>query len=226
MTNRGQQNFIHMPGFATRLYASLTHLESIRKQHHEIASDLTARIDSGILLDVGTGPGFLLAEIHRLKPEIELHGLDISATMVELAKKQLGNIPVDLRVGDIRKTDYPEKYFDVITCTGSFYLWDEPEKGLSEIYRILKAGSSAFLFETYKDHDIQAVQKAIHNNLHRENILRRMISPRFLMRQLQMTYTTGEIVEIIKKTPFANNFAVEKITLGGLPAWLRIRLSR
>jgi ubiquinone/menaquinone biosynthesis C-methylase UbiE len=226
MTNRGQQDFIHMPSFVTRLYASLTHIESIQRQHHEIAIELTNRLDTGRLLDVGTGPGFLLTEIHKIKSLIELHGLDISSAMVELARKQLGDIPADLRVGDIRKTDYPEKYFDVITCTGSFYLWDEPEKGLSEIYRILKVGSSAFLFETYKDHDVQAVQKAIHDNLRRENILRRMISPRFLMRQLQMTYTTGEIVEIIKKTPFANNFAVEKITLGGLPAWLRIRLSR
>jgi len=226
MTNRGQQDFIHMPGFATRLYASLTYLESIHKQHQEIASDLTARIDSGILLDVGTGPGFLLAEIHRLKPEIELHGLDISSAMVELARKRLGNIPADLRVGDISNSKYPDTYFDIVTCTGSFYLWNEPEKGLMEIHRILKVGGSAFLFETYRDHDEYEVLKAIRNNLRFENWLRRFISPRFLMRQFQMTYTTDEIAEIVKRTPFAHNFGIEKIVLGGLPAWLRIRLSR
>lgn len=226
MTNRGQEDFIHMPRFATRMYAVLTNIESIQRQHHEIAIDLTSQIDSGRLLDVGTGPGFLLAEISRIKPRIELHGLDISSVMVELAKERLGNVHADLRVGDIHKTDYPDQFFDVVTSTGSFYLWDEPEKGLTEIYRILKSGSSAFIFETYRDHDEQAVLKAIQSNLRNENRLRRIISPRFLMRQFQMTYTASEVEEIIKQTPFANNFAVEKIVLSGLPAWLRIRLSR
>lgn len=226
MTNRGQQDFIHMPSFATRLYASLTHIQSIQRQHHEIAVELTNQLDTGRLLDVGTGPGYLLAEIHNIKPLIELHGLDISSAMVDLARKRLGDIPADLCVGDIRNSNYPDTYFDIITCTGSFYLWDEPAKGLMEIYRILKVGGSVFLFETYRDHDEHAVLIAIRNNLRSENWLRRFISPRFLMRQLQMTYTTDEITDLIKKTPFVNNFAVEKITLGGLPAWLRIRLSR
>jgi len=97
---------------------------------------------------------------------------------------------------------------------------------LTEIYRILKSGGSVFLFETYKDHDAQAVKDEIHYNLRKENIFRRMISPHFLMRQFQMTYTTDEIKEIIKNTPFAHNFAVEKTILGRFPAWLRIRLSR
>jgi hypothetical protein len=42
--------------------------------------------------------------------------------------------------------------------------------------------------------------------------------PGILMRQLQMTYRTGEFAEIVKRTPFANNIGIEKITLGGLPA--------
>jgi hypothetical protein len=46
------------------------------------------------------------------------------------------------------------------------------------------------------------------------------------MRQFQMTYTTDEIAEIVKRTPFANSSGIEKVVLGGLPAWLRIRLSR
>ncbi len=226
MSSRGQRNFVQLPGFAARLYAALTGIDSIQRQHHEIAVDLADCINSGRLLDVGTGPGVLLAEIHRLKPGIELHGLDISTAMVELAKRQLEDIPVDLRIGDIRQTDYPNQYFDVITCTGSFYLWDKPEVGLAEIYRILKSGGSVFLFETYKDHDSQAVKRAIQDNLRKENIFRRMISPRFLMQQFQMTYTTEEIAEIVKKTPFSDTFGIEKIVLGGLPAWLRVRLSR
>jgi ubiquinone/menaquinone biosynthesis C-methylase UbiE len=157
---------------------------------------------------------------------LELHGLDISTSMVELAKETLRDIPVDLRIGDIRKTDYPNQYFDIVTCTGSFYLWDEPENGLAEIHRILKLGGLVLLFETYSNHDARAVRTVIHKNLRGENLLRRVFSPFFLMRQFQMTYTTGEIADIIEKTPFANGFSIEKTTLGGLPAWLRIRLAK
>ena len=226
MTDRGQNNFIHMPGFATRLYAMLTNMEPIQRQHHEIAVDLTSRVESGQILDVGTGPGVLLAEIHRLTPRIELHGLDISSSMIGLARERLRDIHTDLRVGDIRKTDYLDQFFDLVTSTGSFYLWDEPEKGLTEIHRILKPGSSAFIYETYRDHDEQKVLKAIQNNLRNENWIRRVLSPRFLMRQFQMAYSTGEIAEIVKRTPFVNNFAIEKIVLGGLPAWLCIQMTR
>ena len=204
----------------------MTKIDSIQRQHHEIAVDLTSNIETGRVLDVGAGPGYLLEEIHCLKPGIELHGLDISPAMIELARKRLGNVYADLRVGDIRKTEYPDGCFDIVTSTGSLYLWDEPEKGLTEIYRILKSGGSAFIFETYRDHDEQKVLKAIQDNLRNENWLRRVISPRFLMQQFQMTYTTSDVTEIIKKTPFANNFFVEKIVLGGLPAWLRIQLLR
>ena len=226
MSSRGQNDFIRLPRFAVHLYDSLTHLDSIQLQHHEIAAYLTAQIDSGRLLDVGTGPGVLLAEIHSLKPEIELHGLDISTAMIELAKKQLVGTSADLRVGDIRKTNYPDQFFDIVTCTGSFYLWDQPEKGLGEIHRILKIGGSAFLFETYRDHNIQAVKTAIQHNLRGENIFRKLISPNFLLRQLKMTYSTQEIANIIGKTPFTYNYSIEKIVLGGLPAFVRIRLAR
>lgn len=162
--------------------------------------DLTSRIETGRILDLGTGPGYLLAEIHRLGPEIELYGLDISSAMVELAKQRLRNIPADLHVGDVRKTDYPDQFFNIVARTGSFYLWDEPEEGLAEIHRILKSGGSALTYETYRDRNEQEVRKAIRENLCHANWLGRVISLCFLMRQFQMTYTTGKVEEIIKKT--------------------------
>ncbi len=226
MKGRGQESFVSLPMFAARLYESLTHTEAIERQHREIAGDLVSRIARGRLLDVGTGPGRLLFEVHQLNPDIELFGLDISEAMVQLAKKNLAGANAIIQRGDIQSTDFADDFFEMVTCTGSFYLWDNPVKGLEELFRILKKDRSAYLFETYQDFNESAVQEALKANLRGESLVRRLTTPVFLKRQLRMTYRTSEIAEIIQGTRFAASHSMEKITLGRLPAWLRIRLTK
>jgi hypothetical protein len=62
--------------------------------------------------------------------------------------------------------------------------------------------------------------------LQQGNLLRRLVTPHFLRRQLRMAYRVDEIAEIIKRTRFAPSFAIDKITLAGLPVWLRITLTK
>ncbi len=192
----------------------------------EIAHDLVNRVPAGRLLDVGTGPGRLLAEVGRLNPRMELYGIDISESMIRLAQKRLAHCTVDLRGGTIRKTDFPDDFFDVITATGSFYLWDQPQECLEEIYRILRRKATAVIFETYRDYDKDALKKALKVNLSEENILRRMISPLFLKKQLGMTYSVDEVMDIVKKTRFARSFTIQKTALASVPIWLRIELTK
>ncbi|MBI5878370.1 MAG: class I SAM-dependent methyltransferase [Chloroflexi bacterium] len=226
MKSRGQASFVSLPSFAARLYNSLTQTTAIERQHREIARDLVSRIECGRLLDIGPGPGKLLFEVHQLNPRIELFGLDISEAMVQLARKNLTGIDVNIQCGDVRHTNYADDFFDVVTCTGSFYLWDNPEECLAELFRITKKGGSAFLFETYQDFDDNQVRNALKANLEREGLVRRLVTPFFLMRQLRLTYRTGEIADIIKRTRFAESYTLEQIRLGGLPAWLRIQLTK
>ncbi len=226
MKSRGQVSFVTLPVMAARLYNSLTQIKAIEHQHSEIAHDLVSRIERGRLLDIGTGPGKLLFEVHQINPDIELFGFDISEAMVQLARKRLKGINVNIDCGDIRQTNYEDDYFDIITCTGSFYLWDNPEEGLEEIYRIIKKNQSAYLYETYQDFNLIKVQEGVKNNLEGENWFRKFITPFFLMRQLRMTYREGEIVDIIKRTRFTESYTIDQISLGGLPAWLRIQLTK
>lgn len=180
MSSRGEGSFVNLPRFGARLYNSLTRTRPIEALFKEVGQYLASKIRHGRLLDVGTGPGWLLFEIYRLAPEIELFGLDISDSMVQLAKKNLSGIRVDLRQGNIRSTNYESNFFDVVTCTGSFYLWDHPEECLEEIYRILKENQSACLFETYRDFDNGEFRRTLKTNLQKENLLRRLITPFFL----------------------------------------------
>jgi ubiquinone/menaquinone biosynthesis C-methylase UbiE len=226
MTSRGEQDFVSFPSFAAQLYDYMMSAESILLLYQEIAADLVSQIEQGRLLDIGTGPGRLLYEIYELNPEIELHGLDISPSMIRIAKVNLSTIPVDLRLGNIRATDYPNDYFDLVTCSGSFYLWDYPVDGLNELYRILKSGCSAYLYETQNDIDQQRLRKKIRENLQSENLVRRLFSPIFLIKQLRMAYSENEIRTIIDKTKFSGSFSFERVELAGLPIWLCIALKK
>ena len=226
MKSRGQEDFVRLPGFAARLYDRLIRSKAIDREYLEIAQDLASTIDLGRVLDVGTGPGWMLLKLYQLNSHIQLYGLDISEAMVQLARKNLAGIPADLRQGNIEHTDYEDGFFDIVTCAGSFYLWDRPEQCLDEIHRILKPGQTAYLYETYQDYDADELREALRENLKQEGLLRKLITPHFLKRQLKMTYVIKEMEAIIQRSRFNQNHALEKIRLGGLPIWLRIRLNK
>jgi len=226
MDDRGQSDFARLPRFAARLYAALTQTGPILSQHREIADDLISRIEGGTVLDIGTGPGRLLEEVHRRRPDFRLYGLDISAAMVEMARKNLGGLGIEFQQGDIRHAPFRDHFFDLVTCTGSFYLWTEPREGLDEIFRILKPGRAAYLYETYSDCDLDAVREAFRANLRNENLLRRFIAPRLFLKQLRMTYRTDEIEAIVAGTRFSGSFSMDRIVLARMPAWVRITLMK
>jgi hypothetical protein len=73
MVARGQQSFVCLPSFAARLTRA-SRTRAIEQQHSDIAHDLVSKVGHGRLLDVGTSPGRLLLEAHKLRPDIELFG--------------------------------------------------------------------------------------------------------------------------------------------------------
>ena len=226
MKSRGEAQFIRFPRFAAGLYSRLAQTRSLGQQYREIAAYLTSRIQSGRLLDVGTGPGWLLLEVHRLKPGLLLYGLDISPAMIRLARQNLAGITTDLKVANVCTTGYENGFFDAVVCTGSFYLWDKPEQGLEELHRVLKPECSAHLFETNQDYDRDAYRAALRANLKREGLAMRLLGPLLLAKALPMAYRSDEVEAIVGRTSFAGGCQIEPVTLAGLPIWMHIQLTK
>lgn len=226
MSGRGEHSLVRLPRFGARLHEHLGQTRASETQVREIAQYLVSRIPRGRLLDIGAGPGHLLREVHRLNPKIDLCGLDVSGAMARLARRNLAGIRADLRQGGIGRTTYPSESFALVTCTGSFYRWDDPQECLEEVFRILEGGRSAYLFETHKGLQRDELRRALRVNLRGESLLRRLLASRCLKKQLRMTCPRRELDEILQGSPFTNSYWINEVTLAGLPIWLRITLTK
>ena len=139
--------------------------------HHQTASEITSSLESGKLLDVGTGPGYLLAEIRRSNPGLELVGLDLSPKMLRIAKNNLAEqdakTPIDsaseqderaasspavqLVEGDVRDLPFPDGAFDFVVSTLSVHHWRSPAKGIRECLRVTAPGGSCWIYDLRTD---------------------------------------------------------------------------
>ena len=98
------------------------------------------------LLDVGCGTGFLIDLLTGQKAA-RYCGVDLSDEMIRVAKEK--KIPgAEFIVSSADKLPYPEKTFDIVTCSQSFHHYPYPEKAMEEAKRVLKPGGLYILSDT------------------------------------------------------------------------------
>ncbi|MBN1502703.1 class I SAM-dependent methyltransferase [Candidatus Woesearchaeota archaeon] len=88
------------------------------------------------LLDIGCGSGTHIKEYVKKGAEVE--GIDISETMVELARQKLPK--VNFKIGSISKLPYKEDEFDIVTASLTMNYVPDLNKAFSEVNRIMKKG--------------------------------------------------------------------------------------
>ena len=90
------------------------------------------------ILDAGCGKGFLLYEIKKILPKIEIHGFDISKHGLKNSKKEIKKY---LYFSDIRKKiNFKKNYFDLVlsfNCLHNLKIYDL-KKSINEIERVGK----------------------------------------------------------------------------------------
>ncbi|MBI2303821.1 MAG: class I SAM-dependent methyltransferase [Chloroflexi bacterium] len=88
----------------------------------------------GRLLDIGCGNGFLLRAAE--KAGLEAYGIDISEGAAEVAR--LSAPLSEVQVGKAEELNYPEAFFDYITCLGTLEHCLDIDRALGEITRVAK----------------------------------------------------------------------------------------
>ncbi len=106
------------------------------------------------ILDIATGTGDLAIEAARVLHPKHITGVDISVNMLnigkeKIAKKGLENI-ISLEVGDSENLRFESDSFDAVTAAFGVRNFENLEKGLSEMYRVLKPGGTIAILEFSK----------------------------------------------------------------------------
>ena len=101
------------------------------------------------LMDLCTGTGDLLVAAHRVCPECQLTGLDLTQAMLDLAEVKLTKRSVkgELICGDAVAVPCPDHTYDRVTIGFGLRNIEDPMRGLVEMFRILKPGGRVLILE-------------------------------------------------------------------------------
>ncbi len=100
------------------------------------------------ILDVGCGPGDLAAMLSERLPEARIAGLDLSPSMVELAKRKVtGGGRLSFEVGNVASLPFETGSIDLVVSTLSLHHWPDAGAGFSEIARVLRPGGIALVYD-------------------------------------------------------------------------------
>ena len=103
------------------------------------------------ILDIATGTGDLAINLVKTGAN-KIVGLDISPGMLEvgkrkIAEKNLGQ-KIEMVIGDSENLPFDNNSFDAITVAFGVRNFEDLEKGLSEIYRVLRPQGTFVVLET------------------------------------------------------------------------------
>jgi demethylmenaquinone methyltransferase / 2-methoxy-6-polyprenyl-1,4-benzoquinol methylase len=102
------------------------------------------------VLDVATGTGDFAIQALDLNPD-KVTGIDISEGMLEIGRKKIKqknlSEKVELYSGDSENLQFPENKFDAVTVGFGVRNFENLEKGLQEIYRVMKPGAMLVVLE-------------------------------------------------------------------------------
>lgn len=110
--------------------------------------DFMESVESAAVLDCGCGNGVLLEDMKKRFPAS--FGMDISHEMLKSSRLFLEGKHI-LSTGDTEALPFRDETFDFVVCRGSLHHVPVPEKGLKEIWRVLKKGGSLIISEPCAD---------------------------------------------------------------------------
>jgi len=103
-----------------------------------------------VVLDVGSGPGFLAENMAAIVGSSGVvSGIDQSEPMVALARERCRDQDwVDIQVGEATGLPYQDGIFDAAVATQVYEYVEDVDQALRELFRVLRPGGRAFVVDT------------------------------------------------------------------------------
>ena len=103
------------------------------------------------VLDVAVGTGDLAIELVRSGKAQQVQGIDLSAGMMAVAAKKVAAAGLSDRIsmeqGSAFDMPYADDSFDAVTCGFGVRNFSDLDKGLREMYRVLRPGGELMILE-------------------------------------------------------------------------------
>lgn len=139
-------------------YDFLNHFLSmgIDKNWRKKAIKEVAQVHPSSILDIATGTGDLaFVAASKIKPQ-KITGIDISEEMLAIAKQKLNSrkntlsTQIIFEKGDSENLQFASESFDAAMAAFGVRNFEDLDKGLSEIFRVLKPGGKVVILEFSK----------------------------------------------------------------------------
>lgn len=103
------------------------------------------------ILDVATGTADLAIAIAKAIPSAQVIGLDIAEEMLQIGRKKINQEGLTSRLtlvaGDAENLPYPDESYDAITVAFGVRNFEDLERGIAEMQRVLRPGGRLFVLE-------------------------------------------------------------------------------
>lgn len=163
-----------------------------------------------VILDVATGTADVAIMASRLLKPNKITGIDISDGMLELGRKKIQKLDlqntIELLNGDCETINFSDNSFDAVTVAFGVRNFENLEKGLSEIKRVLKPGGKLVVLEFSKPKS--AIVKVVYN------LYMKVITPNVGKIFSKNRNAYQYLDESINKFPEGKNFTVILDKLG------------
>ncbi|HWF53126.1 MAG TPA: methyltransferase domain-containing protein [Solirubrobacteraceae bacterium] len=133
-----------------RLVASYQ-TEDIVEQRRIVREAIAARAGERVL-DIGSGPALLAAELARaVGPDGSVDGIDISEDMLAIARArepERGAGPMRFHAAPATELPFADASFDVVVCTQVYEYVPEIDRALAQAHRVLVPGGRLVILDT------------------------------------------------------------------------------
>lgn len=173
------------------------------------------------VLDVATGTGDVAILTYKILHPKKITGIDISNGMLEIGRSKVEKLglenEIELLNGDSESISFPDASFDAITVAFGVRNFENLEKGLKEMLRVLKPGGKLVVLEFSKPKQIAF--KGIYN-LYMQIVapgIGKMVAKnkdayQYLNESVQKFPEGKEFIEILNKAGYKNTY-FEALTL-------------